>query len=146
MRDFQQDRVYKWERPLISGAWVEFENIQPIVDYMWSDLGFEHPPRVKLMHKNVTRWAGQANRLNLWFPERGASTRTIIHELAHSLTCNIDGESNLHNEWFVGVYMTLLEKYMDIPAPYLWYTAEKAGVRYEKYPKMGCIVTKDDVT
>lgn len=143
MRDFQKSRVYKWENQFPEGDWIDFYTAQIVVDYVWKDMGLEYPPKVQSMHKN-DRHAGKANRLSVLIPENGCSTKTLLHELAHSLTFDIDGAGNWHGVWFVGVYMKLMEKFLGVPLPLLWYSANAEGVKYEKFPVIKSLIGLDN--
>ncbi len=133
MKDYQQYKVYSWESSFPEGQWVPYDQCQSIIDYIWFDMKLKNSPRLKplLGHK----WAGKANRLNVFLPERGASTKTIIHELAHSMTMNVDGLGHQHGPRFVGVYMVMLEKYIKLPMAMLVYTAKKDNVDFDLYAK-----------
>ena len=115
LRDYQKSRVYKWEDthvdPLDKSR-VEFKNIQAIVDYIWGELGLLFPPKVKAISPQ-SNYLGYATRLNVKFHENKTTpTWIIIHELAHSLTSTVDGDSDRHGPNFVGVYMKLLDKFI----------------------------------
>lgn len=136
MKDFQQNKVYAWEHSVIlPGQWVAYENCQSIIDYIWTDQGLANPPKVTPMSPNVTKWAGMANRLKVFLPKNGASTKTIVHELAHSMTMNVDGIGHLHGPRFVGLYMVLAEKYLNTPMALMMYVAREQGVKYDPYAK-----------
>ncbi len=132
--DFQRHKVYAWEASHVNGmdrARVPFSNIQAVVDHVWSDMGLLYPPRVRAMPKQKTTAAGDANRLSVRFHEHGATTITILHELAHSMTMDVEGAGFMHGPGFVGVYMKLLDKY--IPAanlPMLMHTANISKVQF----------------
>lgn len=130
MRDYQQGKVYGWERNFKEGPWSNFNEIQTIVNYIWNDLSLKYPPQVDKLH-NKDKALGRANRLKVYFPEKGASLLTILHELAHSLTAKVDDYTHQHNEYFVGMYMTLLNKYLGYEYPVLWYLANKYGVQFQ---------------
>ena len=49
--------------------------------------------------------------------------------MAHALTFG-DG----HGPNFVGVYINLVNKHLNVPLPLLHYTAREAGVRFEVSP------------
>lgn len=56
---------------------------------------------------------GDATRLTVRFREdRSTPTWVIIHELAHSLTTDLELGSALHGPDFVGVYMRLLDRFI----------------------------------
>lgn len=132
-RDFQRSRVYAWEFEAIpAGRMIAFEEIQGYVNRVWAAEGLKFPPIVRPMPKQVTRWAGKGNRESVWFPEKGALERTILHELAHSMTCTIDGGAfDLHGPEFVGQYMKLAAAHLSGVSIFaLWFTAQRDGVAF----------------
>lgn len=135
MRDFQKQVVYNWEKTLKHGNFVDFSRIQEYVNTIWEKEGLNYPPVVKMFPKHTKTREGDATRFELRFHGRGTSELTILHELAHSMTYSVNGETDNHGPVFVGVYMTLLEKYIDIPKFLLWYTAEQKGVKFDKFAK-----------
>lgn len=114
MRDYQVERVYRWEQKHITGGpRVKFEHAQAIVDHIWTSEGLKYPPTVQAFETNVRKWAGTANRLEIRL-QPIVTTKTIVHEVAHSMTTNIDHESAMHGPLFVGMYAKLLNKYMGV--------------------------------
>jgi hypothetical protein len=135
-RDSQKSKVYAWEDKHVIGrteAYIPFEKCQEMVNYIWEQMGWKYPPRVIAQHKNVTKHAASANRLHVSIPEdRGAKTTVIIHELAHSATCDVDGHSERHGPEFVGVYMKMLDKLIpNLNLPVLMYTAQLGRVKFD---------------
>lgn len=128
MNDFQQNRVYAWESTLPAGGLIKIENAQSIVNHVWAAEHLEYPPQVELIHHNVKKSAGMANRLSIWL-QPTVTLKTILHEMAHSMTMELDGMGHQHNGWFVGVYAKLIEKYLDVSMPVMLYTASKFGVQ-----------------
>ena len=133
MRDFQKQRVYDWERLAVQPkdkSLVPYSNLQTITNYIWEREALVYPPMVTAMPKqNRNAWA-KANRTHVYAPEAGLPTWVLIHELAHSLTCTVEGHSERHGPEFVGMYMRLLEKHLGIPMPLLMYTANANGVQF----------------
>lgn len=129
MRDFQKARVYRWEDTHIAPrdqSQVPFEHIQAIVNHCWP---VQHPPRVLALPKQA-RVLGTGHRLGLRFPSNTTTpTWVILHELAHALTYG-DG----HGPNYVGVYMQLVEKYLNVPLPFLHYTAKMGRVKFSLSP------------
>lgn len=73
---------------------------------------------------------GTGHRLRLRFlAHKPTPTWVILHEMAHALTCG-DG----HGPNFVGVYMQLVERWLNIPQALLHYTAREAGVKFATIP------------
>lgn len=138
MRDFQKQRVYDWEDKYVGteygGDRVEFDNIQSIIDHVWKEMGLEYPPIAIMFRKNAKK-LGTSNRTHILFPQH-ASTWIILHEMAHSMTSDHElGSSDRHGPRFVGVYMKLLEKFMNIPSSYLWWSATESGVKFDRFAK-----------
>jgi hypothetical protein len=71
-------------------------------------------------------------------PAHGATEKTILHELAHSMTATHDGYIDAHGPKFVGVYMRLLCHHLSVPLPLLIYSASKAGLDYDIHAKPWC--------
>lgn len=133
-RDDQRQRVYDWEHSCVKrGQVVSLEQAKTLVDYIWAKEGYEYPPAVRRIPKQNRKWAGKATRTCIWFEER-VSTQTVIHEIAHALTMDIDGNcptDGAHGPTFMGVYMKLLSEYMDTCLFVLMHTAEKANVKFD---------------
>lgn len=140
-RDYQKSKVYAWEWDTFRSkdtSKIPHANAQGLIDYIWTQEGLLYPPRVEVLDKRTTRWAGKANRRNIWLPEYTTNS-VIIHELSHSMTCNVDDVSDGHGKQYVGVYMKMLDKYMKVPMPMLMYTAQKHGVQYDITTKPWCV-------
>jgi len=132
IRDRQRQRVYDWENTVVqpqSSRIVKFEQAQAFVDGVWLALGLRFPPRVELMPAQAkTRWA-TGNRARLQLRDKTPAW-IILHELAHSITQEHDKDHESHGADFVGVYIKLLEKVLNIPTIMLMYTLKEHGVRY----------------
>jgi len=114
MRDYQKNRVYRWEDLHIpEGPMVEFPNAQAIVNHIWTEYGLDYPPCVELFDPRVKKMLGKSNRLKIQL-QPNVSTKTIIHEVAHSMTSNVYGESAQHGPLFVGMYAKLIHKFMNV--------------------------------
>lgn len=132
MRDFQKQKVYNWESEVVSPydkTIIPFEQIESIVKYVWSKEGLDNPPVVEQFRNGVTRKSADATRMKVRF-QCATYTWIILHELAHSMTSDFEKGSNMHCEDFVGVYMHLLNKYLNIPIPILTWTATQRGIKY----------------
>ena len=147
MRDSQRQKVYDWEQRVGNHLFklpkmFLFEEIQEYVDHVWSEMGLKYPPAVEAMHgKNQN--LGEASRLAVYFPKNeNTAQQTIIHELAHSMTRNIHDSSLHHGPGFVGMYMELMIKFMNADRYYLWFSAEKEGVKFQKFMKP--VLTDDE--
>lgn len=133
-RDNQKQRVYDWENDWVKeGQIVTVNQAKKLVNYIWANEGYEYPPAVRAMPKQNRTIAGQATRTCIWF-EQKVCTRTVIHEVAHALTMDMDGNCPAdggHGPTFMGVYMKLLSEYMDTCLFVLMHTAEKANVKFD---------------
>lgn len=135
--DRQRHRVYAWENEIVrpkDTTLISVEAAQSVVNYIWESEGREYPPQVELKHGKRPRCA-DATRFKLRFPENMLYTWIIIHELAHTFTSNEDGASNGHGDWFMQVYTRLLSKYVNIPLPLLYYTANEKGIKIKGLTK-----------
>ena len=128
--DYQKSRVYAWEQTELHDlGLVPRERAQDLVNFIWTSEGLVYPPSVIDIHVNTKKWAGWANRCEIALQPM-VSTKTIIHEVAHSMCATVDGDSNGHGPWWMGVYMKLLEKHMKIPLSVLMYTADRDGIDF----------------
>lgn len=139
MRDVQKSRVYKWEDALPSGRLVPFAEIDEYVRKIWAAEGLIGPPLVDKLHTN-DRHQGKATRGMVWFQAHGCTERIILHELAHSMTATEHPTKrreacDRHGPLFVGVYMWLMEKHLNIPLALSWYTATRSKVKFEMFAK-----------
>lgn len=131
MRDYQQTALYNWERSLPDGGWIDISNAQAIVNYIWEKEGLHYPPTVQPIAPQTTKWAGQGGRLEIQLQPR-VTMKTIIHEISHSMTGDIESQKTmLHGPWFVGVYVKLLEKYLNVPMPLMLYTLNEHNVDFD---------------
>jgi len=74
---------------------------QSIVDYVWTQAGRTHPPKVVAISKTATRSVATANRLRIRIPRHGIKTTVLLHEVAHSMTGDIDKPGD-HGVAFAG--------------------------------------------
>jgi hypothetical protein len=136
MRDYQRSKVYAWEsKYLPRGRLVPFREIQEYVNTVWEGFGLKHPPRVALLPKQARIKCADATRTVVRFEAHGATEIVILHELAHSMTTGIGALGHQHNEYFVGMFMTLIERVLKINLNVLWYTAQKANVKFDCFTK-----------
>jgi len=129
-RDYQKSRVYVWENQFSPGNHIPFPNIAPYVREVWEIAGLKWPPLVEILNAR-DKSLGKGNRHYVYFPEEGATQLTILHELAHTMTHTIHGHGDAHGPQFVGVYLKLLHRHLDIPLPLLLFTLNKENVDFE---------------
>jgi hypothetical protein len=134
MKDYQRAKVYNWEAANIwPGMPVRFDNIQTYINNIWEKMGLKYPPMVKPLPPQVRVISADATRTVVRFPETGTTEKTILHELAHSMTATASGASHQHNEYFVGMAMVLYEKFLGVDLFFMWYSATEAKVKFEKF-------------
>ena len=130
-RDSQKSKVYRWENsvvaPFSKGA-IPFEKAQAFVDGVWLAHGWLYPPQVELMPKQAKRVFATGSRARLRLRE-STPDWIILHEIAHTLTSNEDGRSDGHGADYVGVYIKLLDKVLNVPTLMCLYTLKQAGVK-----------------
>lgn len=131
-RDFQKQKVYDWEDKEVrhrTNRVIDFEHAQQFVDGVWLSLGLMYPPKVDLMASHATRIFATGCRGRLQLRMRTPAW-IILHELAHALTCTEENTDEGHGADFVGMYLKLLDKVLNIPLPLLLYSLEKTGIKY----------------
>jgi hypothetical protein len=131
-RDVQKSKVYAWENKVIaprSHVMIKFDVAQQFVDGVWLRNGWLFPPTVGKMAAHAKRvWAnGNRTRINI---RENTPAWVILHELAHTATGTIHGDSDGHGADFMGVYLKLLETVLGIPLPLTMYTLNKTGIKY----------------
>lgn len=132
VRDYQRSACYTWEQEIVAPkgrALVPFCKAQAMVDWIWETEGLSYPPVVRLLSP-TNRATAMANRTEVFFREN-VETWVILHELAHSMTSTIEGDSVGHRAPWLGVYMQLAAKYLGIPVLVLTATAGKAGLDFD---------------
>jgi hypothetical protein len=131
-RDSQKSKVYAWENsvvaPLSKGA-VPFDRAQAFVDGVWLTHGWLYPPEVALMPTQAKRVLATGSRAQLRL-RPSTPDWVILHELAHTLTSDIDGRNDGHGAEFVGVYIKLLERVLNIPCLLTMYTLRRDKISY----------------
>ena len=89
---------------------IPFEQAQSIVDYVWA-AGRTHPPKVVAISKTATRSVATANRLRIRIPRHGIKRTVLLHEIAHSMTGDIDKPSD-HGAACAGTFMQLVSRHI----------------------------------
>ena len=129
-RDTQRSRVYAWEDREVAPhdpSLVPFTQVQGLVDAIWAENGLRYPPEVRPLPRQASTRLADASRLAIRVPDRVASW-CLLHELAHAMTTTHDGQSDQHGPAFVGVYVTLLERYLRLPRAALLSSLAASGV------------------
>lgn len=143
MRDPQKNRVYRWESVVLDlnardRTLINLETANSLVKYIFEQERLDHPPLVSLLSKKFTATAGRGNRNTIQLKEQ-TKTWTVLHELSHTMTFDnlawFDNDPSRlvepHGKEFVGVYMKLLDKYMNIPLALLMYTAKENKIEFD---------------
>lgn len=121
MRDYQRSRVYAWEEAVIAkrdNTTVTFEQARNMVAVIWDAEGLRYPPKVERLAPPARRLIGHATRHEIRLSPRTPSW-CILHEMAHSMTSDIDGQTVGHGPVFMGVYASLLLRYLRVPTDLL---------------------------
>ncbi len=128
--DYQQKRVYAWERKHVAPfdtAKISIETAEQIVNYVWAEEGLQHPPKVEYIRDKRARSATGC-RLKVRFPDGLLYSWVVLHELAHAMTSNVDGASCQHGPKYMKVYINLLHKYQRLDYLQMKATAKMENV------------------
>ena len=133
MWDYQRSKLYSWERKYVAPhdhSKVDLKVAKTIVDYIWQSEGLKYPPKV-LAIAEQSKKSGQANRSFVWL-QSSIPTWIVIHEVAHSMNSTNDGDTvgDHHGPDYVGIYMKLLTKYLNLSLPVLMFTARKDNLDF----------------
>lgn len=135
MRDYQKNRVYRWEREIVKPKdtilLTSYDTAQNIVDYMWNNVGiFGNPPIV--VPKTTTSRFSTGARDMLHMKPNHLFTWILIHEMAHAWDNTMDENgvmySSGHGPEYVARYVYLLDKFLKISNLYLQYTLKEHKV------------------
>jgi hypothetical protein len=131
-KDPQARKAYAWEDrfllPLQRRA-IAFDDAQQVVDGIFIRYGWRYPPRVRPLPKQCRRREASANRVGISLPPVSPDW-IVCHEVAHSLTCTVDGKSDEHGADWLGLYLKLLDQVCGMPIPMLMYTLKDTGLAY----------------
>jgi len=128
--DRQQNRVYDWERINVAKhdtKLISIDLVPMIVEHVWKNEGLKFHPVVELLPDNA-KHLGDATRTMVRF-KRETYTWIVLHELAHSMTSECSGVSNYHGSIFMGVYIQLLSRYLNLPYSKLVDSALNFGLK-----------------
>ena len=124
MRDYQRQRVYRWEDAVVRPRCptiVPFAKGQQYVDGVWLANGWTRPPQVVPMPRRKRTAVAMANHGEIYLPRQVAGW-IILHELAHALT------DDKHGPNFVGMYIDLLERVENFSRLETMFTLMRAGI------------------
>ncbi len=113
-RDSQRGRVYAWENRIIAPhdiTLVTYGRAQAMVDAIWADMGLQFPPGVEKLPSQSSATLASATRLSIFLPAQIPSW-CLLHELAHAMTSDFEGNSDGHGPTFMGLYIMLISRYL----------------------------------
>jgi hypothetical protein len=102
-----------------------------MVDAIWSEMGLRYPPQVVPLPKRVSRTVGRADRLSIALADEIPSW-CLLHELAHAMTSHADGRSDGHGPVFMGVYVSLLVRYIRLDPRFLCDSLRESGIEVSR--------------
>ena len=105
---------------------ISYNNAQSVVDYVWNQLELQHPPKIYPLAKQNVHAEAKGSRCAIYIRENVA-TWVLLHEISHALTSNHE-YSDLHGADFVGMYFKLLERFLNIPGPYMLFTLKQSNI------------------
>ncbi|MCB8882708.1 hypothetical protein ACELLULO517_20860 [Acidisoma cellulosilytica] len=130
IRDHQRGRVYAWEQRVIAPhdpTRIAREQAQAMIDAIWADIGLRYPPKVAALPVQAKTLIGRADRLTIELAPRVPSW-CLLHELAHSITSSVEGDSDGHGALFLAAYFFLLQRYLRRDPGELRQSAAQAGL------------------
>ena len=137
MRDYQKSKAYAWEERAIlvhDKTLVSHEYATQLLDYVWSEEGLSHPPKLRVFEHKTKSCNANASRLRINMQPEGITASILIHEIAHSMTCALDAsiEGNwvidMHGPDWMGIYIKLAGKYLRLDVDKLLESARKEGL------------------
>jgi hypothetical protein len=123
-------RLYAWEDAVVAPrdlSRVGFAQLQSLVDHVWQDAGRHFPPRVKPLPKQARRTVARATRTAIECPPELPSW-ILLHEIAHALIADVDGNGLHHGPDFVRTYVDLLVRHARMDRALLEGTLAAAGL------------------
>ena len=124
-------RVYAWEDAHVAPhdrSDVPFARMQALVDHVWAAEGLRWPPRMR-HRRPAGRIIASGSRLVINAPDTLPSW-VLLHEVAHAMTADIDGNHAGHGPDFVGVYVRLLVRHCRMDAAALAASLAAAGIAW----------------
>jgi len=131
-RDSAARKLYAWEDSVVAPrdrSLVPYARLQALVDHVWSEEGRHFPPRIRPLPKQARRTVARATRTAIECPPELPSW-VLLHEIAHALTCDVDGNGLNHGPDFVGAYLHLLARYARLNRALLEATLREAGIAW----------------
>jgi hypothetical protein len=129
-RDSAARRLYAWEDAVVAPrdtSLVPFARLQALVDHVWEAEGRHFPPRIRPLPRQARRTIARATRTAIEAPAELPSW-VLLHEIAHALTGDVDGNGLDHGPEFVGVYVSLLVRHARLDRALLEASLQEAGI------------------
>jgi hypothetical protein len=134
--DPQAWKLYAWEDAVVAPrdrSRVPFTRLQALVDHVWAESGRRWPPRVRPLPRQARRTVARATRTAIEAPPELPSW-VLLHEVAHALTCDVDGNGLGHGPDFVAAYLDLLVRHARLDRAMLETTLAEAGIQWRAEP------------
>jgi hypothetical protein len=131
-RDRHARTLYAWEDKVVAPrdrGLVPFARLQPLVDHVWAEEGRRWPPRVRPLPKQARRTVARATRTAIEAPSELPSW-VLLHEIAHALTADVDGNHAGHGPDFVAAYLRLLVRHARLDRAMLEDSLAAAGIAW----------------
>lgn len=123
-------KLYAWEDAVVAPrdrSLVPFARLQALVDHVWAAEGRQWPPRVRPLPRQARRTVARATRTVIEAPPELPSW-VLLHEVAHALTADVEGNHAGHGPDFVAAYLRLLVTHARLDRPLLETTLHAAGI------------------
>jgi hypothetical protein len=133
-RDRHAAKLYAWEDKVVAPrdrSLVPFARLQALVDHVWAEEGRRWPPRVRPLPKQARRTVARATRTAIEAPAELPSW-VLLHEIAHALTAEVDGNHAGHGPDFVAAYLRLLVRHARLDRAMLEESLAKAGIAWSR--------------
>ncbi len=110
---------------------MPFPRLQALVDHVWAAEGRQWPPRVRPLPKQARRTVARASRTAIEAPAELPSW-VLLHEIAHALTADVEGNHAGHGPDFVAAYLRLLVAHARLDRALLEGTLRQAGIAWRE--------------
>jgi hypothetical protein len=122
--------LYAWEDAVVAPrdlSRVPLARLQSLVDHVWQEAGRHFPPRVRPLPPQARRTVARATRTVIECPLELPSW-ILLHEIAHALIADVDGNGLNHGPDFVRTYVDLLVRHARMDRGMLEKTLAAAGL------------------
>jgi hypothetical protein len=123
-------KLYAWEDAVVAPrdrSRVPFARLQSLVDHVWAEEGLRWPPRIRPLPRQARGTVARATRTAIEAPPELPSW-VLLHEVAHALSSDVDGDHAGHGPDFVGLYLRLLVRHARLDRAVLEATLAEAGI------------------